>query len=99
MLCYRNTANYERQPNHENYPCAASSGDSVSRPPAHSFSPDRGAGTLTGTVTDASGAVVPEARIVAHNEDTGAEREVSTNGAGIYVAAFLQPANWPPNLA
>jgi outer membrane receptor protein involved in Fe transport len=58
------------------------------------FCQTAGAGTLTGTVTDTSGAVVPEAHVVAHNEDTGADREVSTNGAGIYVAAFLPPGHY-----
>ena len=62
--------------------------------PRSAFPQVAGAGTLTGTVTDASGAVVPEARVVAHNEDTNADREVSTNGAGIYVAAFLQPGHY-----
>lgn len=31
---------------------------------------------------------------MAHNEDTGADREVSTNGAGIYVAALLPPGHY-----
>ena len=62
--------------------------------PRTAFPQIAGAGTLTGTVTDASGAVVPDARVVAHNEDTGADREVPTNGAGIYVAAFLQPGHY-----
>src|SRR5215472_19243550 len=62
--------------------------------PRTAFPQIAGAGTLTGTVTDASGGVVPGARVVAHNEDTGADRELSTNGAGIYVAAFLQPGHY-----
>ena len=53
-----------------------------------------GAGTVTGTLTDTSGAVVPEAQIVVHNDDTGVDRQVSTNGAGIYVAPFLQPGHY-----
>ena len=39
--------------------------------------------TLTGTVSDASGAVVPGATIVVHSEDTGADvRTVTTTSAG-----------------
>src|ERR1700727_100023 len=39
--------------------------------------------TLTGTVSDASGAVVPGATIVVHSEDSGADvRTVTTTSAG-----------------
>jgi len=41
------------------------------------------AATLTGTVTDASGAVVANATVSVHNEDTGADvRTVATSGTG-----------------
>ena len=41
------------------------------------------AATLTGTVTDSSGAVVPGATILVHSEDTGADvRTVTTNSTG-----------------
>ena len=62
--------------------------------PGVAFSQIAGAGTVTGTLTDASGAVVPAAQVVLHNDDTGVDRQVSTNGAGIYVAAFLQPGHY-----
>jgi hypothetical protein len=62
--------------------------------PGKGFSQVAGAGTVTGTLNAASGAVVPEAQVTVHNEETGADREVSTNGAGIYVAAFLQPGHY-----
>jgi hypothetical protein len=55
------------------------------------YAQSAGTGTITGTVTDPAGAVVPEAEIVVHNTATGADRAVATNGAGIYSAAFLQP--------
>jgi hypothetical protein len=41
-------------------------------------------GTLLGTVTDKSGAVVPGAAVKAANKDTGLIREAVTNGAGQY---------------
>jgi hypothetical protein len=41
------------------------------------------AATLTGTVTDASGALVPNATLVVHSEDTGADvRRVTTSSTG-----------------
>ncbi len=52
------------------------------------------AGTITGTVTDPSGASVPDASLVIHNADTGVDRTVTSNGAGVYTAAFLQPGHY-----
>lgn len=46
-------------------------------------------GTLEGTVTDISGAVVPGAEVVVRNVETGQERNLKTNGEGAYSAAFL----------
>ena len=48
-----------------------------------------GAGTLEGTTTDPTGAVVPGAVIVITSEATGVQRELTTNSAGLYVAADL----------
>jgi hypothetical protein len=39
---------------------------------------------LTGTVTDASGAVVPHASVLAASRDTGLSRQVDTGSAGTY---------------
>src|SRR5664279_5476502 len=50
-----------------------------------------GAGTMSGTITDQSGAVVPAAAVIVKNTATEAERALTTNEAGIYVAQFLQP--------
>ena len=50
-----------------------------------------GSGSITGTVTDASGSVVTGANVVVHNADTGVDQSLATNAAGIYAAAFLQP--------
>jgi len=50
-----------------------------------------GAGTISGTITDPSGAVVPAAAVAVKNTATEAERALTANEAGIYVAQFLQP--------
>src|SRR5580693_782054 len=46
-------------------------------------------GTITGTVTDASGAVVPNAKIIIKNEATNATYQTATTKAGDYTAANL----------
>jgi hypothetical protein len=46
-------------------------------------------GTVAGTVTDPSGAVVPAAKVVAHNMDTGVDSKATTNNAGSYRIQFL----------
>jgi len=58
------------------------------------FAQTAGAGTITGTITDQQGAVVPEASITIHNIDTNVDRAFTTNGAGIYTAPFLQPGRF-----
>jgi hypothetical protein len=47
-------------------------------------------GSITGTVTDATGAVVPGAKVTATNTATGVSVSDVTNGAGIYSLRFLQ---------
>ena len=46
-------------------------------------------GTVLGTVTDASGAVVSGASVKVHNVDTGLERTTQTSGDGSYSAPEL----------
>jgi Carboxypeptidase regulatory-like domain len=46
-------------------------------------------GSITGTVTDTSDAVVPGALVVAHNVDTGVDNPAMTNATGIYRIEFL----------
>src|ERR1700689_2355879 len=46
-------------------------------------------GTILGTVTDASGAVVPAAVVIITNIDTGTARTLTTNSDGQYVAPGL----------
>lgn len=45
--------------------------------------------SVNGTVTDASGAVLPETDVVATSVDTGKQAEVRTNTVGIYVFPSL----------
>src|SRR3954452_10964716 len=47
---------------------------------------------FTGTVIDATGALVPGATIVVKNERTGEERTVASNDQGRYVVANLKPS-------
>src|ERR1022692_1161019 len=62
--------------------------------PNHAFSQTAGSGTITGSITDASGAVVPAANVTIHNTDTGIERKTQTSDAGVYTAAFLPPGHY-----
>ena len=50
--------------------------------------------TLTGTVKDASGAVIPNAQVSITAVATGVIRTVSTGGAGLYTAPNLLPGNY-----
>ena len=45
--------------------------------------------TLTGDITDESGAVVVGAKVTAHNPSTNVERSTVTNGRGSYILEFL----------
>ena len=55
-------------------------------------------GVIEGTVTDASGAVVPNAKVKVVNLDTGLEREVTTNESGLYRAPLLPVGNYQLNV-
>jgi hypothetical protein len=43
-------------------------------------------GTISGTVTDPSGAVIANANVVVHNDDTGVQRTLTTSGIGAFTA-------------
>src|SRR5262249_60297878 len=47
--------------------------------------------TLQGTITDAQAAVMPGVTVTIRNTGTGLERTTTTDTAGQYVAASLQP--------
>lgn len=48
-------------------------------------------GTITGTITDSTGAVVPSAKVVITNAGTNAKIEVASNEEGNYTAPLLPP--------
>ncbi len=50
--------------------------------------------TLSGTITDSSGAVVPKATVTIRNTATGIVRTVSTNETGFYTAPNVQPGDY-----
>src|SRR5208282_5607443 len=50
--------------------------------------------TIVGTVTDPSGAVVPNVAVTLTNTDTGLTRVIPTNDAGQYVAVDLQVGHY-----
>ena len=51
-------------------------------------------GTIRGTVSDTSGAVVPAASVVALNIDTGTKQTLTTDQAGAYAFPYLQVGNY-----
>jgi hypothetical protein len=50
--------------------------------------------TLSGTVTDPSGAVVPGAQVIVHSLATGLDRRLVTDSAGLYSAPSLVPGDY-----
>jgi len=51
-------------------------------------------GSVNGTVTDPTGAVIPNAKVAATNTDTGVVTATTTNNDGIYNIRFLQIGNY-----
>jgi hypothetical protein len=60
-------------------------------PPLYGQAPT---GSIGGTVTDKSGAVVPGARINIINRATNASRETASNGEGLFSAPALEPGDY-----
>lgn len=50
--------------------------------------------TLAGTVKDPTGAVLPGATVVVHNNGTGVNRTITSDSAGQYVIPSLQPGDY-----
>ena len=51
-------------------------------------------GSIQGTITDASGAVVPNAPITITGTDTGSVRQATADGSGFYSVGPLNPGNY-----
>src|SRR4029077_10147391 len=49
---------------------------------------------INGTVHDTSGAIIPDASIVLHNNATNLDRPATTNSVGAYVYTDIQPGNY-----
>jgi len=63
--------------------------------PADSFAQAAGTGTIQGTITDESGAVIPQATVtVRHIGKNIIARTLTTTAEGRYVAAFLEPGDY-----
>jgi len=62
--------------------------------PNHALAQLAGSATITGSVLDASNALVPAADVTIRNTDTGIERKTQTTEAGVYTAAFLPPGHY-----
>jgi len=53
--------------------------------------------SITGTITDSSGAVVPHATVTITNEATGQVRSVTSNDTGFYASTNLPPGDYTIN--
>jgi hypothetical protein len=51
-------------------------------------------GSLSGVVTDPTGAVIPNASVKVRSLATGVDRDLVTDSAGLYAAASLQPGDY-----
>ena len=55
--------------------------------------------SLSGTVTDSSGAVLPNAKVTVTNDATGLRRDVTTNSVGAYTITNLPSGNYTVTVA
>src|SRR5579864_7234163 len=51
-------------------------------------------GILQGRVVDATGSVVPDAKVTIENERTGVAQVIATNSEGLFYQSFLLPGNY-----
>ncbi len=56
-------------------------------------------GAITGTVTDPSGAIVPNVRVTAANTATNLSYDTQTNEAGVYNLLFLPVGDYTLSVA
>jgi hypothetical protein len=61
---------------------------------AVAFGQEETAATITGTVTDSTGAIIPNAIVVVVNKTMGTERRVETNDSGGYFVTPLSPGEY-----
>jgi hypothetical protein len=59
---------------------------------AMAFAQDRG--TIRGTITDPSGAAVPDAAVTVKNVNTGVAQTVKTSAGGVYTVPYLQVGDY-----
>src|SRR5947207_5655065 len=52
-----------------------------------------GLGAISGTVRDASGSVVPDAKVAVNNDARGIHRSLTSSGGGIFTAPSLTPSS------
>ena len=52
------------------------------------------AGTISGTVTDPSGAIVSNAAVLLHNQGTNEDRKTTADASGLYSLTNLQPGSY-----
>src|ERR1041385_8637011 len=58
------------------------------------FASAQSTGTVTGTVTDQSGAVVAKAKVTLHNEGTGDDRTTNSNDSGYFSFGTVNPGTY-----
>lgn len=56
-------------------------------------------GSIQGTITDTSGAVVPNSQIAIRGTDTGSIKNLTTDSAGFYSVGPLNPGNYTVSVA
>src|SRR5258706_9108840 len=55
--------------------------------------------TLTGTITDPAGRVIPQAQVVIKNDATGVVTKITTNSNGSYTAGNLLPGDYSVSIS
>ena len=66
----------------------------VTLPVLHAQAVSVNGGSIQGTITDASGAIVPHAQIHLEGVDQGTTRDLQSDGAGYYAIGPLNPGNY-----